>query len=102
MNGLTDWMNAHAKAIVAGLTTALYLYFQLRSDGLSAGDIEAIIFAALTAGGATWAIPNIDPVPKLAVVAETMKVDVAHTVTQASGTIPTPQPVPLGSDEAHV
>lgn len=75
MKDLEAWMNAHAKALVSALVMMVFLYFTFRPDGLTAGEIEAIITGGLTAGGFTWAIPNVDK-PVVATIVVAPKVDV--------------------------
>jgi hypothetical protein len=60
-------MNAHAKAIIAALFSALSLYWVLRTDGMSADDWFTVAGALAAGFGLTWAVPNTGitlPTPK--------------------------------------
>jgi hypothetical protein len=51
-------LDQYAKAIVAGLTAGLIMYFSLRTDGVTADEWQLIISAVLANAGITWAVPN--------------------------------------------
>jgi hypothetical protein len=61
MDQLTEWLNAHAKAVVSALGTAVVMFFAFRTNGMTADEWETLIMSALGAGGFTWAVPNIPP-----------------------------------------
>jgi hypothetical protein len=55
---IPEWLNAHAKAIVSGMTAGVFMFFAFKDGGITSGEWSTIIAGMLTAGGATWAIPN--------------------------------------------
>lgn len=54
-------LTPYAKAIVAGIVTALSFAIPVVDDGLIASEVLGIILAGLTGTGVVYAVPNRSP-----------------------------------------
>jgi hypothetical protein len=51
----------YAKAIVAGLVPAVFMYLVFRPDGVTSDEWQTIAMSVLASFGITWAVPNAAP-----------------------------------------
>ncbi len=51
-------LDQYAKALVAGLTAGLIMFFSLRGNGVTSDEWQLIIATFLANSGITWAVPN--------------------------------------------
>jgi hypothetical protein len=85
------WLNDHAKAITGALAFAVFTYLRLAGNGMTGDEWSEVLMAALTGGGAVWAIPN------------SMSWRTTVQPTSGGGTVvetTTPGPIDVGKHEA--
>ena len=56
-------IDQYAKAIVAGLSAGVVMFFTLRGGGITGDEWATIATAVLTGAGITWAVPNSPATP---------------------------------------